>query len=301
MSDRTKGILLAVVATVIWGSCASFARLVSDTGVAQITVMAFRAPLIAIILGAFISITRGPSALAVPRRMLACYAVVGVCSIALNATGYNTSCTYLTLPQAVILHYTYPMLTMLGDCFLTRERPTVTHFISGVLILVGMYIGFGMGDVSTSVDMFGVFCGALSVFGMASGNILTRTLMKSGRGDAFVQLFYANISCAIIIWSLITINGGWSNALLITPRTAGLMLVPTLGAGLVGFILVYSAMKYISATLTSLICSLEVVTTLAVMPIFLGSAPSLKEAAGAATILFAVALSTRARAAKSAG
>lgn len=302
MTDRTKGIALAVATTIVWGAGASFSRMISADGVSQLTVMAFRTPVVALILAAVVAARRGTSALFVPRRTLAFYILSGLFTIALNATGYNTSCVYLSVPQAVILHYTFPMLTMLGDCFITGERPTVVHFVSGVLILVGLYVGFIMGHGFGAVNMIGIAAGCISVFGMASGNLLTRTMMKGGHGDPAVQLMYANISAAVMIWISITIHGGWGDVQFITPRTVALMIYPTVVNGLIGFVLLFEALKYIPATLVSLICSLEVATTIAVMPIILGTLPTLQEGAGAATIMFAVALSMlgRARSAKTA-
>lgn len=288
---RTKGILLVTGTAAMWGAVASFARMITDRGLSQITLMGIRAPLVALVLFVFLYLRHGRGAISVSRRTLAIYAVLGLLTIVLNSTGYMQSCVLLTLPQAVILHYTFPLVTMLGDIFITKERPTLIHFASGVLILIGLYVGFASGGEFGSVDIMGVFWGLLSVFGFSAQTIMTRTMMRGGSSDPIVQLFYTNLFGGAMMVAGITATVGWADVSAIDAEVAALMTYPIFVNGLIGFVFLYAALKYIPATLASLVCSLEVVSTLVTMPLILGVAPTMREVIGSAIVLVAVALS----------
>lgn len=292
ISDYRKGILMATATAILWGASGSFVKLISADGLSQITVAVYRTWFIVAVIGLWLRYKRGAEAFHVSRRTMAAYVSMGFLTIICTGTGYMMSCVYLTVPQAVILHYTFPLLTLIGDCVITRERPTVLQALAAVLIIVGLYVGFAMGNELGAVSVAGVVWGVLSVFGFAGQNLLSRSILKGGKTDPIVQLFYANLFGGIMVTLGKSAFIGWGDLHLITPRVLLLMQYPTLVAGIIGFALLFTSMKYIPATLASLLCSLEVVSTLALMPLLLGSTPTLQEVAGALIILFAVAIST---------
>ncbi len=298
ISNYRKGILMAILTAALWGGSGPFVKLISAEGLHQVTVMMFRACFVVLAVGPWLALRRGTDALRVSGRMLAAYALLGLLTIVCMATGYMLSCVYLTVPQAVILHYTFPLLTIAGDCLITKERPTLLQVVGAVLILVGLYVGFAMGEGLGTISVIGAIWGTISVIGFAAQNLMTRSLLKSGKRDPMVQLFYVNLFGGIMLLAGKSALLGWDDLGLITPRVALLMVYPVAVTGLIGFALLFSSMKYIPATLASLLCSLEVVSSLAAMPLLLGSLPTRQETAGALIILFAVIVSTVRRKAK---
>lgn len=298
ISGYRKGILMASLTAILWGASGSFVKLISAEGLHQVTVIIFRTCFIVLTVGPWLALRRGTDALRASGRMLAAYALLGFLTIVCMTTGYMLSCVYLTVPQAVILHYTFPLLAIAGDCFITHERPTLLQGAAAVLILVGLYVGFAMGEGLGTVSVIGAVWGMISVIGFAGQNLITRSLLKGGKRDPLVQLFYVNLFGGIMLLTIKTVLLGWNDLDLITPRVALLMVYPVVVTGLIGFALLFSSMKYIPATLASLVCSLEVVSTLAAMPLLLGSLPTMQEIVGALIILFAVVVSTVRRKAK---
>ena len=292
ISDYRKGILMATTTAILWGASGPFAKIISANGLDQVTVTVYRTCFIVTVLGLWLRRKRGGDAFLVPRNTLAAYGAMGFLSIVCTGMGYMMSCVYLTVPQAVILHYTFPLLTMAGDCLITKERPTLLQVGAGLLILVGLYVGFAMGQGLGEISLIGAAWGVISVLGFATQNLLTRSIMKGGRNDPLMQLFYANLFGGILVILGKSAFLGWADLRLITPRIMLLIQYPTIVAGLLGFALLFTSMKYIPATLASLLCSLEVVSTLAAMPLLLGSLPTMQEVVGAMIILFAVAMST---------
>jgi drug/metabolite transporter (DMT)-like permease len=292
ISGYRRGILYAALTAVMWGGSGPFVKMISAEGLSQATVSAVRAWFVVASVGLWLRHRRGPGVFRISRRTLAAYAVMGFLSVICMATGYMMSCVYLTVPQAVILHYTFPLLTIAGDCFITKERPTLLQLAAALLILAGLYAGFAMGHGLGAVSVVGALWGALSVTGFAGQNLLTRSILKGGGTDPIVQLFYVNLFGGLMLIAGKSAIIGWGDLRLITSRTALLMVYPVLVTGLIGFALLFSSMKYIPATAASLVCSLEVVSTLALMPLLLGSFPTIQETAGALIILFAVIIST---------
>ena len=295
ISNYRKGILMAALTAVVWGGSGPFAKIISANGLSQITVSVYRTWFVVVVVGLWLLWGRGPSAFRASRQTLVAYVAIGFLSIVCTGMGYMMSCVYLTVPQAVILHYTFPLLTIAGDCLLTKERPTLLQAAAGVLIVVGLYVGFAMGSGLgglEKISVLGAIWGTISVVGFSAQNLMTRSMLRDGGTDPIVQLFYANVFGGIMVVAGKSLFLGWGDLHLITPRIFLLMQYPAVMGGLIGFALLFTSMKYIPATLASLLCSLEVVSTLAAMPLLLGSFPTMQEAMGAAIILFAVAIST---------
>lgn len=291
INEYRRGLLMATVTAVIWGATGPIAKIISTDGLSQITVAVYRTIFIVLAVGSWLYFRKGAGCFRVSRNMMAGYVVMGFLSIVCTGTGYMMSCVYLPVPQAVILHYTFPLLTIAGDYFITKEKPTLVQLIGAILIIVGLYVGFAMGHGLGDLSVIGLVWGTVSVFGFAGQNLLTRVLVKDGRSDPIVQLFYMSLFGGIMVTIGKSLFLGWDDLHLITPRIFALMQYPTIMSGLLGFALLYSSMQYIPATMASLLCSLEVVSTLAAMPLLLGVWPTMQETAGALIILFAVGIS----------
>lgn len=287
-----KGVLMSVAASFAWGFSGVFVKLILNDGVGQATVMTIRTLAVSVMLFPWLVFTRGVSSMLVERRVLAYFALIGLVSFVCAAMMYLISCEYLTVAQAVILHYTAPMLSILGDLFITKERPTRLQFIAVFLIIIGLYVGFSDGGGLGPISWIGVFFGTISVIGSAAQNLLTRTYVKRGRVDPVVQLFWSNVFGFVMIAVGTTFTRGWGDVANITMHTVMLLVYPIFGCSLLGFGFLYCATRYIPATLISLICSLEVLITLAGIPLLLGSLPTVRETIGSAIVLAAVVMST---------
>lgn len=283
---------MSVGTALAWGFSGAFVKLILIDGVSQMTVMAIRTLTTSLVLCPWLLFTRGASSIAVGRRTLGYFALIGLLGVVCAATMYLISCEYLTVAQAVILHYTAPMVNMFGDCFITKERPTRLQIIAVFLIIIGLYAGFAGGGGLGPISWIGVFFGTISVFGSAAQNLLTRTYVKRGRVDPVVQLFWSNVFGFMMLAVGITFTRGWGDVANITTHTAALMLYPVFCSSMLGFGFLYCAMRYLPATLVSLICSLEVLVTLAGIPLILGTLPTMQETIGSVIILVAVAMST---------
>lgn len=293
IGDYRRGILMALGTAIIWGPTGAIAKMITASGLSQISVVSYRAVSIAILIGAWLWMKKGISVFRSSREMLTAYTLLGILTIIFNSTGFMMSCVYLSVPQALMIGYTSPIVTMAGSAFVTGEKPTPIQVIAGFMVLLGLYIGFVMGTGSgAQISLVGVAWAGLSVTGSSGQALLSRRISKTGRPDPLLQLFFAHLFGGFILIVGRTLLGSWSDLANLTPRAFALAQYPALVSGLVAYGLLFSALKHIPAPVVSLVCTLEIVFALMLTPILVHQVPTMHEIVGCSIILAAVACST---------
>ncbi|MFA0887593.1 MAG: DMT family transporter [Synergistales bacterium] len=296
MGDYWRGTLMALSTAFIWGPTGAIAKMITSTGLSQISVVAYRAVVISFVVACWLWATRGMSAFRVPKRMLGVYGSLGLLTIIFNATGFMMACVYLSVPQVLMLGYTSPIVTMAGSSLLTRERPSPIQVMSGFLVLLGLYVGFVMGrDADASISLVGLAWGSLSVIGASGQALLSRRVSKMALPDPLLQLFFSHLFGGFLLITARTLLTGWPDLAALTLRGFVLIQYPALMSGLLGYGLLFSALRLIPAHLVTLICTLEIVFALMMTPLLVRQIPTMNEIAGCAVILFAVACSVATR------
>jgi drug/metabolite transporter (DMT)-like permease len=267
--------------------------MITSTGLSQISVVSYRAVSIAVLIGAWLWMKKGIHVFRASREMLAAYSLLGIFTIILNSTGFMMSCVFLSVPQALMLGYTSPIVTMAGSAFVTGEKPTPIQVVAGFMVLLGLYIGFVMGtDSGGPISLVGVAWAGLSVMGSSGQALLSRRISKTGHPDPLLQLFFAHLFGGFILIVGRTLLGSWSDLANLTPRAFALVQYPALVSGLIAYGLLFSALKHIPAPLVSLVCTLEIVFALMLTPILVHQVPTMHEIMGCFIILAAVACAT---------
>ena len=284
----TTGMLYALGTAVLWGCMSPLSKYIGGSGVSMITVMTYRTVLVSLLLGAGLFLYIGPDWWRIGGKLARVYLVLSFLTVFMNACGFMMSCVFLSVPQALMIHYTFPLTTMAGAWAITRERPTVRQVFSGFMILAGLFIGFGGGGEG-AVSLTGVAWGVCSLIGLSGQTLISRRILKGGATNPLVQLFYIHLFGFFMLFIGKSVISGWSDLAKITWPVFGLMQYAALGAGLLGFGFMFTALKYIPASLVSLICTLELVFALIITPLSLGLYPTGNELAGCAVIVAAVA------------
>lgn len=284
---------MALGTALIWGPTGAIAKMITASGLSQICVVSYRAVSIAILIGVWLSVKKGMSVFRTSREMLTAYALLGILTIIFNSTGFMMSCVYISVPQALMLGYTSPIVTMAGSAFLTGEKPTPVQVIAGFMVLLGLYIGFVMGTESGGpISLVGVAWAGVSVTGSSGQALLSRRISKTRHTDPLLQLFFAHLFGGFFLIAGRTVLGSWSDLANLTPRGFALAQYPALMSGLVAYGLLFSALKHIPAPLVSLICTLEIVFALMLTPLLVHQVPTMHEITGCSIIIAAVAFST---------
>ena len=289
-SGFARGVLLALGTAVLWGGTSPISKYIGSHGVSMVSVMCYRALLVVLLVGAWLRYTRGRGWYRISRSLLNTYMLLGLLTVVINACGFMISCVYLTVPQALMLHYTFPLATMAGSLFITGEPPLLKEIAAGVAVLAGLYIGFtGEGGGLVSVSVPGLLWGVASVAALAAQTLISRRMLRDGKSDPVLQLFFIHLFGGIILAAAKTIFSGWEDLKAVDGLIFVLMQYAAIASGLGAFWLMFSALKYIGAPLVSLICTLELVFALIITALVLRQPPTLFELAGCAIITAAVA------------
>lgn len=291
MNRTLKGILFAGLTGVFWGLTTLATKLIGKAGVAISTAVFFRMVIVVACVGPWLLFCHRDQ-LRIPWRYffrIFIFSVLGPTGLYL---GFMLSIVYLNAATALVLHYTYPMLTVLCSSLVTGDRPGKWDYAGALLVTLGVLCSVltPQWTLDTNIDVRGIIWGVVAVIGLAGQTLLVRATVTKGGMSRWAFFFYSHL-CAIFWISLyITLTGEWSEFAEITPHIAMLILVPTILGCLIGYILYYSSLQYVPASVTSLMASLEIVSGVALTAVFMGARPSVPEICGCACIFTAIAL-----------
>ena len=288
-SNIRKGSVLVICATVCWGLISPLAKIISAADIDLMTLMVFRSLFTIAVSLLCLFLVGSPARLRVDRETLCFYFLCGFFSIALAGGCYLKSLSYLTVAQALVIHYTSPLVTLAGSMWITREKPTLLHAAAGVIIVAGVFAGMG-GSLTafSSVSAAGVIWAALSVIGLSGQTLVGRRFSISHETDRFAMLLYSSISGCILLFAYKTIFTGWADVRLITPRIFSLMCFVGFTGSFLAYGLFYASLKYIPAAAVNLFSTFEIVVAVGLTALLVGQIPSGYEILGCALIMTAI-------------
>lgn len=293
-NSYTRGVLMALGTAMLWGGMSPLSKFISGRGVSMMSVMCYRAVFIVIVMGAWLSFSAGKRWYAIGGRLAGVYMLLGLLTVVFNAAGFMMSCVYLSVPQALMLHYAFPLVTMAGSCLITGEKPSGIQIISGFMIIAGLYLGFMGGGASadSEISLIGVLWALASLIGLSGQTLVSRRILMGGTTNPLIQLFYVHLFGGVMLIAGKSLLMGWGDLRAVDGMVFALMQYSAAGAGLLGFGLMFNALKIIPASLVSLVCTLELVFALSITPLALGLYPTRHELTGCAIIMAAVACAT---------
>lgn len=210
MNNYWRGVVMTLIAAALWGVMSPIAKVLSSAGVSLMSAMTFRAFFVVVTLGPFIYFTKGPDTFKLNRSMFHFYLLSGTLSVAFAGGGFLMSLEYLSVAEALILHYTFPLVTLLGSIYITHEKPTFLQIISGFLIVVGVYLGMVGGDKTFSgISIPGLMWGILAIIGISGQALIGRRVCKGQKTDQLALLFFAHLFGGVIIVAGKSSIAGW--------------------------------------------------------------------------------------------
>jgi len=287
------GVALTIMAAVCWGVISPIAKVLSAAGISLMSVMVFRALFVVAVLGPFLIFTRGRKMFSVKRNYIAFYCLSGILSVVCSGSGFLMSLHYLSVAEALILHYTFPLVTLAGSLYITKERPAKLQVFAGFLIIAGVYSGMVGGYKSFgTLSVPGILWGLLAIAGISGQALAARRFSKDNDMDQIMLLFSAHFFGGLILVFGKTVISGWADLINFTPYLFALVVIQSLSGSLLAYGFFYSALKYIPAATVSLICTFEIVVAVGLTALILGVVPSINEIAGCAIIIFAIFCAT---------
>ena len=291
MNRTLKGILFAGTTGVFWGLTTLATKLIGKAGVAISTAVFIRMVIVAITIGPWLFFCHRDQ-LRIPRRDLFRIFVFSILGPSGLYLGFMLSVLYLNAATALVLHYTFPMLTVLCSSLVTGDRPSRWDYLGAALVTAGVFCSVltPAWTLDTNIDVRGIVWGVVAVIGLAGQTLLVRATVTKGGITRWAFFFYSHLCAIFWIGLYITLTGEWGEFAGITPTVAMLIVAPTILGCLIGYALYYTSLQYVPASVTSLMASLEIISGVALTGLFAGMMPTAPELTGCVCIFAAIAL-----------
>lgn len=278
-SNAALGVLIALAAAISISFSNILAPGVVEAGSNTATLLAFRFISFLLVCSLWMRLS-GTSFVLERQHRTACIGA-GIGN-AVGSAALIASFLYLPISLAILIFYTFPLLTRLGECALNRRQPALFEILCLVGALAGLAICLGFGfDRLNGPGLFFAVAAALSISGtfVLAGHKL-KTIQPT------LQTFYMGVTGLIITIAFIVTTRSWA--------PPPLELVPSalmLGASLTyaaAFFAIYKAIGMISASRTAMIMNLEPVLTIGLAILLLQEGLTPHQLFGAAMVITAV-------------
>lgn len=298
MNRSVYGVLLGGCTGLLWALVTPASKLIAEAGVHMSTAVFFRMLLVPPIVWMWLRL-RHPSELHVPGRDMFKIALLSLLAPTSIYLGFMLSVVYLNAATALVLHYTFPIVTVLGSSAVTGERPARSDIAGVMLVAAGVACSVMRPDftIDTAVDVRGLLWGALAVVGLAGQTLLGRaSVTKGGSGSinasAFAMFCYSHVFGILWIFLYKSAFVGWDDIALLTPYTLSMILGTVFVSCLLGYSCFFKALEFVSAPTASMMASLEIFGAVMMSWAFAGEVPTMPQITGCALIFCGIAVKT---------
>jgi drug/metabolite transporter (DMT)-like permease len=273
----------------MWGVVGFFVRYLNGLGYNLLTIVFVRMSLAFVILAAVLLAMGRRGLFRIKPKDLWCFIGAGVSSAIMLNLFFSMSIVMNPLSFAAILLATAPIFVVLISAVLFRERLTSVKIQALVIAFAGAVLTSGIVGSVVSFSAKGFAIGLLAGFGYALYSIFSRFALNRGYDALTVNLysfFIAGVVCAPFT-DFAVIAGSLAAA---TLPMAAILLLHTLFASLLPYVLYTYGMQYIDTGKAAILVSVEPIAATALGLVLYGEVPSVVAIVGIALVLFAITL-----------
>ena len=283
-----QGILLALGATLIWGTNGPAVRFINSFGVSPLLITLFRLTVSTCII---IFLAPKPrSSLIMPRKAEMRKPLFWLSAVGLISSNLGLSIAFLriSIGLTLILYYTAPIWAMIGAWAIARERPTIVQILALIVSLLGVYFAVWDPKEGLRFDLIGILCALAGGAGYALYLLNGRYgVGKESHFKAYLQNF---LWASIICW-VVALFTGEAVMLFKAPLKAYLgLLYMALCTSALAFGMISRALKYMSSSIASVVSMTEVPFSMMWAFILLHEVPEKRAVLGGIFICIAVIL-----------
>jgi len=284
-----RGSLLVATAAVCWGAQPTLTKLLFVANLGPVELAAIRAPLACALLGAGLG-ALSPGRLKVPPRDLPPLALFGCLGIAIVNYAYFLNLTYNTVPTAVLLTQTAPVLVAPMSAVWFRERVPARLWLAAAASLAGAFVMAG-GVEGIRLNPAGVAVGLFTALMYATFIVLGKQVL--GRNDSWTVLFYA-LLFASLFWIAVAPSAYRATVAMPPVAWLGVLAMATV-ATVLPFGLSLKGLALVTPTAAAVLMAIEPVAGISIAGLVLGEPVRASEALGGAVVLAAVLFAQTAR------
>lgn len=267
--------LMALAAAGAYGTNIVSAQIAGQAGLNGPLLVFYRVFIMLALVGAAVAIWRAP--LVVPQSERRAMLLFGVTS-ALVGSAYLSSVAFLPVTVAAVVFFTYPVLIVLAEPFVTRTRFRPERLAAACAAFVG--VAMVVGPDMQGLDPRGLALALVASLGAATqffaGAALPRTALSA-------RLFWSHLLILPVTALILAITGGFlpPGGFALAPIAAAV----TIGGYLIGFLLQVMALTRISPGAAGLAFCAEPVCAVLIAAVVLGERLAPLQYAGCALVV----------------
>ena len=275
----------ALVAASGYGLAYVVARMAYDYGLNSFTLNVLRFLALAVIVAVWIALGRGDYRL--PRASLAITLLMGVLITAAGITNF-ASIAYIPVSLAVLIFYTYPLVTLILNSIVERRAPAALEYVAFVCAFAGLTLVLQVSAVQLNTR--GV---ALALAGAFTAGAHLVAAQQAMRTAGFrVVVLYMSLS-AFVLSGLVTL--AFDQLALPAPGQGIWLLGCVVTAFCVGMAALLAGVRTIGPVRTSIIMCMEPPLVIGFAYLLLGERLSAVQLLGSALVIAAIAIAQMAR------
>lgn len=282
------GIFYVALASILFGSGGALIRVVQSFGLTgNFQLVCYQMFINAVLLFTLLFFQRKPRA--VTKTQLRDIILFG--SIGFGGTHLLITFAYSLIPVGIAstLHFAYPLVTTIIMIVLFHEKFTPIKGVAAVLVLGGMYLLGGGGQVSS---VLGVVCALASSLTYASF-VVAQEKSAIAQLDGFVSTFYISLFAAIILVPIVFFTDGF----VVPSIPAVLTMMVSSVVQVAAIILLAKGVQIMGASKAAFLNLLEPIASVFFGMIFFQEFPNLTSTIGICLVVSAVLLISMSKAA----
>ncbi|MBQ3061590.1 MAG: EamA family transporter [Lachnospiraceae bacterium] len=185
---KKSSMFFVLMAGSLWGFMGLFVRKLNESGLDSMNIVALRAMVTFLLMGAFIAIY-DRKLFVIKLKDIWCFIGTGVLSIVFFNFCYFKAITLTTLPVAAVLLYTAPAIVTVISSVLFKERINKSKVVALILTFVGCVMVTGVVDTKIMINGKGLVFGLGAGLGYALYSIFSRFAIIKGY-HSFTIAFY---------------------------------------------------------------------------------------------------------------
>ena len=258
MSNRQKGVFMAVLCPCLWGLMGIFVREITGAGISVVGVSFFRCATSGLLLLLYFAL-RKPSALRTDWKGALTCACYGIVAYSMSVVTYSVSVSRIPVAVATILMFLCPVWVTLFSILLFRDRVDRQKVLAIAVCLCGAVLSADLLSVgAVRLDVLGMLMGILNGMGAAMQIVVPRYF--SGRYSKDTMLVYGFLGAAIAL--LFFVDTGEISAAFQTHSGLELgasIFMVSVVCTMVANVAFVKSTEYIDGTESSILSALEVV------------------------------------------
>lgn len=258
-TQKMKGIILVVVATLFWGYMGVPTKNLGDLNFDGFSISFFRTSIAGVVFLLY-CLKKDPSLLRIDKKGFLFFMVYGVVAFAGTFITYILAVKYISIALATMFMFTSPIWVVILSYFIFKEKFTVKKVVAILLILTGCFLMCKVYDFSNiNLNVKGVIFGILSGFTFSLQIIFAKINLKKYNQDTL--LAYSFIFASIFLIPFMDIKN--TIHILKSGNNTYFIIKNILIIGFLNTVIANGAyiksVKYIEVGIASIIASTEIV------------------------------------------